>query len=490
MKAVSLIPKIHGRHALRGVALLLLALFIAAAPALAQDDIRRVVPESEMQIKLSYSSVVKATAPAVVNIYASRTVQTRSPLFSDPFFRRFFGDGSRFGVPQERVERSLGSGVLIRENGLIITNNHVAGNADAIRVVLADRREFEAEVLLADARTDLAVLKIDVGDERLPYLELADSNFLEVGDIVLAIGNPLGLEQTVTSGIISATARTQVGANNYQYFIQTDASINPGNSGGALVDLSSRLVGINTLILSQSGGSQGIGFAIPSNMVSAILDAVVEDGEIIRPWVGASGQAVTSDLAASLGLERPGGVLINDIYPGGPVDRAGIRPGDVILRVDDFEVLDAQALRFRIATTNSDIPVSFLIYRDGERVDIPVRLTLPPELPARDLTLLEGRNPFQAVTVANLSPRYADQLGFDPMRVGVIVVEMDGRSPAARRNFVRPGDIILSLNGDRIELVSDLVESLAEDDKEWIYKLRRGNQEIECGVVSRSFYCR
>src|SRR5690606_14400083 len=248
------------------------------------------------------------------------------------------------GVPRDRVERSLGSGVIVSRDGIVVTNNHVVGEGAEILVVLSDKREYEAKVLLADERTDLAILKIDTGGRDLPVIEFRDSDELEVGDMVLAIGNPFGVGQTVTSGIVSAVARTNVGVSDYQFFIQTDAAINPGNSGGALVTLDGKLVGVNTAIFSNSGGYMGIGFAIPSNMVGAVVAAALSDGQVVRPWIGASGQAVTSDVARSLGLDRPIGVLIDQIYKGGPADNAGLKVGDIVTHVGGFEISTPEAL--------------------------------------------------------------------------------------------------------------------------------------------------
>ena len=256
------------------------------------------------------------------------------PFFDDPFFRRFFGEDSPFGAPRERLENSLGSGVIVTADGLVVTNHHVIENAEEIIVALADRREFEANVVTDDARTDLAVLRLDTVGAALPHLELMDSDELEVGDIVLAIGNPFGVGQTVTSGIVSALARTQVGVTDYSFFIQTDAAINPGNSGGALVTLDGRLAGINTAIFSRSGGSIGIGFAIPANMARVVIAGAAAGGRFVRAWLGAAGQEVTAEMAQALDLERPGGVILNAIHPGGPADEAGLRIGDVVTAVD------------------------------------------------------------------------------------------------------------------------------------------------------------
>ena len=278
-----------------------------AVPAIAETQ----APTSRETIRLTFAPIVKKAAPAVVNVYSRRVVRARSPLFDDPFFRRFFGEDSPFGLNRERVQNSLGSGVILDPDGLIVTNHHVIVDADEIRVVLSDRREFEAKVVLSDEHSDLAVLKIDLHGGHLPALPIGDSDELEVGDLVLAIGNPFGVGQTVTSGIVSALARS-IGAADFRSFIQTDAAINPGNSGGALVDLDGKLVGINTAIFSRSGGSMGIGFAIPSAMVRVVLEAARHGGKFVRPWLGASGEAVTADIAEALKLQHPMGVLVKD----------------------------------------------------------------------------------------------------------------------------------------------------------------------------------
>ncbi|MFJ5489169.1 trypsin-like peptidase domain-containing protein, partial [Hansschlegelia beijingensis] len=298
-------------------------------PAQAQE---RRLPESREEIKLSFAAVVHHVTPAVVNIYASRTERRqRNPLFDDPFFRQFFGDRGR---PRERVQRSLGSGVIVGSDGLVVTNNHVVEGMTEVRVALADKREFEAKILLKDQRADIAVLKIGDGSEKFPTLDFADSDAVQVGDLVLAVGNPFGVGQTVTSGIVSALARTQIGVDDYQSFIQTDAAINPGNSGGALVDLDGKLVGINTAIFSQSGGSVGIGFAIPSNMVRVVLSSARSGAKsVVRPWFGASLQTVTPELAEGLGLKVPTGVLVASVAPDSPAAKAGVEQGDLVVAV-------------------------------------------------------------------------------------------------------------------------------------------------------------
>ncbi|MBT3702547.1 MAG: trypsin-like serine protease, partial [Alphaproteobacteria bacterium] len=308
------------------------------------NKLDRVLPDSRQQVQLSFAPLVKRVRPAVVNIYTRKVVKKsfRSPFFNDPFFKRFFGEKFALGAPRERIQNSLGSGVIVRADGLVVTNHHVIKGADEITVALADRREFAAEIVVKDERTDLAVLRIDPRGEVLSHLELIDSDNLEVGDLVLAIGNPFGVGQTVTSGIVSALARTQVGVADFASFIQTDAAINPGNSGGALVTMGGKLAGVNTAIFSRSGGSNGIGFAIPANMVRSVIDGAVSGGEIVRPWLGASGQAVTRDIAQAQGLDRPGGVLINSLFKGGPAQNAGLKVGDIVTAVDDHEIFDPQ----------------------------------------------------------------------------------------------------------------------------------------------------
>jgi len=335
------------------------------------------VSEEVRSIQTSLSAVAQRTMPAVVNIASTRVYQTRdepppSPLLQDPFFREFFGDDffRFFGVPQERVERSLGSGVIVTEDGYIITNNHVVSEATQVTVSLADKREFEAKVIGTDPKTDVAILKID-GTE-LPLIPLGNSDTARVGDIVLAIGNPFGIGQTVTMGIISATGRSHVGIADYEDFIQTDAAINPGNSGGALVDIKGDLVGINTAIISRSGGYQGIGFAIPTNIAKGVLDAIVEHGRIIRGWLGVSVQEVTQQIAEEFGLKKPGGALIVEVSFRSPAAKAGLRRGDIIVRYEDEEIAEATALRKLIADTPINKKVALTVWRDKRTTQVTV----------------------------------------------------------------------------------------------------------------------
>jgi Do/DeqQ family serine protease len=440
-------------------------------PAAAQT---RVVPSAKAEVEFSYAPLVKRAAPAVVNINTRRTVRSApSPLLNDPFFRRFFGDQ----LPStERQQSALGSGVIVDEKGIIVTNNHVIRGGDEITVVLADRREFEATVLRADERTDLAVLRIDPGTERLPALDLRDSDDLEVGDLVLAIGNPFGVGQTVTSGIVSAVARTTVGIADFRFFIQTDAAINPGNSGGALVSMDGRLVGINTAIFSRDGGgSIGIGFAIPSNMVRTVIAGVGSGAKLVRPWFGATGETVTADIASSLSMPRPLGVIVADVYADSPAERAGLRRGDVVTHVDGREISDVQALRFRIATQAVGGTVRMTVWREGRERVLPVSLVAPPEVPPRDATLLRGNQPLAGATVANLSPALADELGLEITPRGVIILETRRGSPVQQLRLA-PGDMILKINDSEIRTVDDLRRLVASPRLPWRMHVRRGER--------------
>ena len=448
-----------------------LAAAFAGSPAAAQE---RAAPESREQIMLSFAPVVKRAAPAVVNIYTKKVVRQRrgGTLFNDPLFRRFFGeDFGFFGQPRERVQNSLGSGVIVDAEGLVMTNHHVIEGADEIRVVLSDLREYEAKLVLSDEQTDLAVLRIEPAQEPLPVLELRDSDDLEVGDLVLAIGNPFGVGQTVTSGIVSARARTQVGISDFSFFIQTDAAINPGNSGGALVALDGRLVGINTAIFSRSGGSIGIGFAIPANMVRTVIASAKGDGRIVRPWLGFVGQTLTAELAEGFGLSRPGGVLVNQLYPEGPADLAGLRVGDVIVAVGDQGVTDVDSLKYRVATGLPGEQVPVEVWRDRTKSQVQLPLMPPPERPPRDPRLLRGQHPLAGAVAANLSPALSEELDLPGAWQGVILIDVKRGSPARRFRF-RPGDVILAVNDIEVGDTRAL-PGLLDGEASWTIKFRR-----------------
>jgi serine protease Do len=460
------------KHILAAAVVVTLA-WLAPGSAHAQEA----VPQSRQQINLTFAPIVRQTSPAVVNVYAKRLVAARQSLgpFSDPFFRRFFGDDGDFGAPRERVANSLGSGVIVDPKGLIVTNNHVVKEGTDIRIVLADKREFEAKLLLADERTDLAVLKIENGEEKLPFLALADSDELEVGDLVLAIGNPFGVGQTVTSGIVSALARTQVGITDYQFFIQTDAAINPGNSGGALVNMNGDLVGINTAIFSRTGGSIGIGFAIPANMVRTVVQSAETGGKVQRPWSGAELQDVTAEIAEALGFARPEGALIVSLHPQSPFAAAGLKRGDVILGFEGKLVENAKELSYRLATAQIGSSTIIEYQRGSERHEVRVELIAAPETTERDETTITNDGPFLGLVVANLSPAVAEELNLAPSATGVVVTAVK-RGPAAR--FFKKGDIILDLNGTMVDSVATLTQTVDASQGFWQFSINRGGRVL------------
>jgi Do/DeqQ family serine protease len=459
-----------------------LSLALPAFPALSQpvpQSVPRVtVPQSRAEISLSFAPIVKRVAPAVVNVYAQRKVrEARNPLFDDPFFRQFFGGRLPGPGGGERIQRSLGSGVLVDPSGIIVTNFHVIENADQVKVALSDRRELEAEILLRDQRSDLAVLRIKDAKERFPALEFGDSDSIEVGDLVLAIGDPFGVGQTVTQGIVSALARTQVGVSDYSFFIQTDAAINPGNSGGALVDMSGRLVGINTAIYSQSGGSVGIGFAIPANMVRVVLASAQSGGtEVKRPWFGAKLQDVTPEIAESMSLKRPSGALVADVTAGSPAAQAGIKVGDLIVGVDGQPIDDQVAFGYRFGTKPLGGVVRLSVERAGKPATVQVKLMSAPE-GVRDEITIGANSPFAGAKIDNLSPAVADELRLDASSKGVVIVDVADGSLAQNIGF-RRGDIIESVNDKKIEKSRDLERASMEKSRAWRIVFRRGGRQI------------
>lgn len=455
-------------------------LVLCAGPVAAKD----VVPQSQSQIMLSFAPLVKKAAPAVVNIYTKTTVtQASGTIFDDPFFKRFFGGG--FGPQRQRpqIQNSLGSGVIVDSQGTIVTNYHVVGGADEITVALHDRREFDARVLVADERTDLAILKIDVEGEPLPFLEFTDSDRLEIGDLVLAIGNPFGVGQTVTSGIISALDRNAGMSNDIQSFIQTDAAINPGNSGGALLTMDGKLAGINSAIFSKSGGSLGIGFAIPANMVKAVLTNGLATGKVLRPWLGAAGQSVTSDVAEGLGLDKPGGILVNRVHSESAAEDAGLRVGDVIVSIDGKEVFDPESLLFRVSSGVLGKSARLGVFRDGKLISLQVSLKAAPEAPPRNIVTLSGRQPLAGAIVGNLSPAFALELGMSAFSEGVVVSDTVKGSVAARYG-IRPRDILLMVNGKKIGDVEQAQKLLLSSQTGWEISIRRMGRTLSFKVAS------
>ena len=397
----------------------------------------RQTPTDATSMKQSFAPVVREAAPAVVNISA-RSIQR---VQADPFFQMFGG-----GMPRERVAESAGSGVIVRSDGIVVTNNHVIQGATQIRVVLNDRREYPAEVILADERSDIAVLKLQGVSEQLPVLAIDDREEQEVGDLVLAIGNPFGVGQTVTNGIISALNRTETGISDSGSFIQTDAAINPGNSGGPLVDMDGDLIGINTAIFSRSGSSAGVGFAVPASMVKRVVDSALGGATaVVRPWLGVKGDTVSAEIARSLGMARPQGLIVTDVYSGGPGARAGLREGDVITAVDGAEVHDQAGLNFRVGTRSPNEAVAVTVLRDGRNQTINARVqSLPGDATTTGVAIQQG--PFSGSQIAALNPALADRLGGDPFASGLLITSVARGSYAARAGL-RPGDLVREVNG-------------------------------------------
>lgn len=447
-------------------------------PVFAQE---KVAPPSREAIQYSYAPIVRKAAPAVVNVYVRTHVQTfASPFANDPWFRRFFGDA--FGQPTERVMSSLGSGVIVNPEGLIVTNNHVVkGRGETeIRVALSDRREYDAKVISKDEKADIAVLKIEGGDGKFPYLQFDDSDRLEVGDLVLAIGNPFGVGQTVTSGIISALSRSEMAESDSQVFIQTDAAINPGNSGGALIDMSGRLIGINTMIYSQSGGSVGIGFAIPSNLVRLYAESAASGRKVERPWIGAKLEAMSHDIAEGLGLNRVSGAVVTRLYNKGPAADASLREGDVITHVDGVEVADARAVYYRLATKGIGQTARLSVIRKNQPMDISLPLVVAPKPGKDDARNLSGNNPLDGARVSNILPSIADELGIDDTE-GVVITSVRNGSVAQSLGF-QPGDIIVSIGDKKILNVIDAEQAVAMRQRVWQVAVKRGNRVLQLQV--------
>ncbi len=443
------------------------------SPSLGGDG--TIVPQSRDQLQLSLSPVVKKVAPAVVNIYAARVVRpnTDSPFYNDPLFKHFFGPDFPFGNPEARIQSSLGSGVILRSDGLVVTNFHVIKNAEEIRVVLQDGHEYDAEIVARDKRTDLAALRIINPDKTFPYLELRDADELEVGDIVLAVGNPFGIGQTVTMGIVSGLARSEMGVKDFRSLIQTDAAINPGNSGGPLVTLDGRVVGINTSIISNTGSSVGIGFSIPSNLVAPVLASIEHGGKIVRPWAGVS----IKDAPAKPGTDMVGdayeGVLVMKVYPGSPADKAGLKVGDVVVKIDEHDTLNEAAYRFRLATSVIGKPRTFTVKRKDEVVKLQITLETPPDLKDNKVVTLSGRTPLSGAVVTGLSPAVAVDLGLAYDESGGVVVLRTRPGTPSAMSSLQPGDVILSINGTKVTTVDELGKNLGRSARGWEFQVRR-----------------
>jgi serine protease Do len=447
----------------------------------------RSVPESAAQVQLSFSPLVKKTAPAVVNIYTKRTVSKyiASPFANDPFFAPFFRNDVFGGQMRDQVENSLGSGVIVAPDGLVVTNYHVAGKADEIMVVLNDGREFEARLALADQASDLALLRIETKGETMPHVNLKPSESLDVGDLVLAIGNPFGVGQTVTSGIVSAKGRSSLNINDFNFFIQTDAAINPGNSGGPLVALDGGVVGINSAIFSKDGGSLGIGFSIPSEMVAFVIEAeragATGQGGIVRPWMGVSVQNVTSDIAASLGLKKPQGALIGALHSASPLKKAGIKVGDLVSSVNGHKLQDASEMKFRMATVAIGQTAKVEVIRRGQNQIFDVEAIAPPDQPPRNPLTFKGQNIFSGASIANMNPAVAYELDIPEQEGAVVVTAVQRGSPAAR--LLVKGDLLIEINGVKIKDSQDVEKALKSGDGRSLFLVKNSGGRVQRLVI-------
>jgi Do/DeqQ family serine protease len=458
----------------------------SASGSAATDEFARVAPPGAAERVIgggtdSYSPIVAKVAPAVVTVRSeqrARQTEQRLPFSNDPRFRDFFGDrfGEGFEQPQQPRRGGLGSGVIVHADGYILTNHHVIDNADRVRVELQDRRTFDATIVGSDEASDLALLKIDGAS--LPLVPLGDSDKVRVGDVVLALGNPMGVGQTVTMGIISAKGRaTGLGDGSYEDFLQTDAPINTGNSGGALVNTRGELVGINSQILSPSGGNIGIGFSIPVNMARNVMDALRKDGEVRRGRLGVTVQPITSDLAKSLGLDAVAGALINDVSSRGPADRAGLQRGDVIAAINGNTIVDSNELRNRIAQLGPDAKVELTIVRSGKTQTVTATLEeLPSRSAANVRTPSSGSEGTAGLTVEPLTPSRAREMQLEDA-AGVLVRGVAPSGPAADAG-IRAGDVIQQVDGRAVRSADDLRESLANGNRPALVLVRRGQQNL------------
>ena len=426
------------------------------------------------------AELAEAVKPAIVNISTTRTEKISesqfAPFFNDPLFRKFFGDRrGDGGFPKERKTASLGSGVIVSSDGYILTNNHVIKNADEIKVLLSDKRELKGKIIGSDPKTDIAVIKIEAAD--LPQVTWGDSDILKVGEIVLAIGNPYGLNQTVTMGIVSAVERVNMGIADYVDFIQTDAAINPGNSGGALVNAGGELVGINTAIFSTSGGYQGIGFAIPSNMAKNVMESLITKGKVVRGWLGVSIQPISPELALQFQLENEEGSLVGDVIEGSPAQKGGIMRGDVIIGINGEKVTEPHDLRNKIANTLPGEAVVINVIRDGRNIILSVTLTeLSAEPQEESAAGKEYENSLRGVTVQDLTPEIYKRLDIPEKIRGVVITGIEDGAPAELK--LMPGDVILEIKRKAITGNDDydrIVSGIAPDENILMLIFRRGS---------------
>ncbi len=452
-------------------------LALADGKGLEGNDISVLASENK-----AFEKIAESVTPAIVNIQTTQVVNVQqSPFFQDPFFRQFFG--GPFNIPRKQREHALGSGVIVTPDGVIVTNNHVVAKASDVRVMLADKRVFKAKVIGADPDTDVAVIRIDAKD--LPAVPFGDSSALKVGHIVLAFGNPFGLNFTVTRGIVSAVGRAGLGIESFEDFIQTDAAINPGNSGGALVDIHGRLVGINTAIVSSGsgmggeGGSVGIGFAIPANIVKHVMESLIKTGKVERGYLGVSVGDLSEKLAQQFNIPDVAGAMVEDVTPGSPAARAGLKAGDVIRSLDGRPVASKDELTSAIASRDPGTVVHVGILRDGKSETVTVTLgSRPANLGlAAGTAKIPAGSTLRGITVQSLTPPLREQLGLSADTTGVVISRIDPSSPAAQGGL-QPGDVIQEVGKQRVRSVADFERAAASAKGEVLLRIIRDGSGV------------
>ncbi len=439
-------------------------------------------PDGSASMPMTFAPVVKPATAAVVNISSSKIVRNQgggsiSPFFNDPFFRQFFGNQSPFTVPRERREQSLGSGVIVSPEGYVLTNNHVVDGATEIKVFLADKQELKARVVGTDPKTDIALLKVE--EKHLPTLTLGDSSAVQVGDVVLAIGNPFGIGQTVTMGIVSATGRGNLGIEDYEDFIQTDAAINPGNSGGALIDAQGELIGINTAILSNGAqGNQGIGFAVPINMARQVMDQILKNGRVVRGWLGVLIQPVTPGVAKAFGLSDPHGALVGDVTPDSPASQSGVAKGDIITRLNGERINESRELQLKVAQLAPGTNATLTVFRDGQEHQLSVTLGEQPTDVARRTEEGESPGVLEGLSVEDLTPQIARQLGLPAQSRGVVIDEVQPGSAVAEAGLQR-GDVIEEVNRKSVTNAREFEQAVRQIGSDSaLLRINRGGQSF------------